>query len=71
MAIEDPQRSQATMWVEVQSLCQKSSTPQTPQGGQPPQGETERSNLIPPPIPERRAPQQPNEPQASPYLTRA
>ena len=25
VAIEDPQRSQATMWVEVQSLCQKSS----------------------------------------------
>lgn len=30
MAIKDLQRSQVAMWVEVQFLCQRTSTPQTP-----------------------------------------
>lgn len=58
------------MWAEVQLLCQSISTPHTPQGGQPPQGETERSNLGPPPNQEQKALHQHFEPQASPYLTK-
>ena len=46
--IEDLQRSQATMWADFQSFCQRTSTPQTLQGSQGPQGETERLNLVPP-----------------------
>ena len=45
--IEDLQRSQATMWANFQSFRQRTSTLQTPQGSQGPQGETERSNLVP------------------------
>ena len=37
-AIEDLQCSQATMGAEFQSLCQETSIPQAPQGGQGPQG---------------------------------
>ena len=36
VGIEDLQRFQVTMWAEFQSLCQRTSTPQTPQGGQGP-----------------------------------
>ena len=46
--IEDLQRSQATMWADFQSFRQRTSTPQTLQGSQGPQGETERLNLVPP-----------------------
>ena len=47
-AIKDFQRAQATMWVELQFLRQRTSTPQTPQEVQAPQGKTKRLNLVPP-----------------------
>ena len=75
-ATEDLQHSQATIQTEFQSLRQKTSTPQTPQGGQTPQGETKRSTNVPPQTQDlplnqdQKAPPQPDVPQASPYLTR-
>ena len=67
--MEDLQFSQATIWAKVQSLYQRTSTPQTPQRGHLPQGEIERLSLVPSLNQEQGAPHQPARPQASPYLT--
>ena len=66
--IENLQHSQAFMWEELQSLHLRKITPQTPQGGQGPQGETERLNLDP--LLNQRLSSLTEGPQASPYLTK-